>query len=181
VNLRRTITSTWVAAVVLGCGTEADDFYRGRRFPVATLSTEDQVRVYRAALGGPFTMGDPTLRLLLDTLYLPRDDGLAGGRPIPAALISALRTADVIHGTCTVPVTKARSALVCPAERAGYAVRVSEPFAIGADSVQVHVVVEQYAIPGGPQSERLRFERAYYVVRGRGGWRAAREARLPQP
>lgn len=148
---------------------------------MATLSIEDQLRVYRAALSGPFTMGDPSLWLLVDTLFLPRDEGLAGGRRVPQELITAFRGADLIHGTCSVPVTKSRTALVCPAERAGYVFRVSEPFGVGVDSVRVHIVVEQYAIPGGPQAERLRFERAYDVIRGRNGWRAAREARLPPP
>lgn len=96
-------------------------------------------------------------------------------------LRSALRAAGVSKGTCTIPVTKARDPLVCEASRAGYAVRVSDLFALGRDSVQVSVVVEQYAIPNGPRAERLRFERAYHVVRRAGRWRAVREARMPQP
>jgi hypothetical protein len=63
-------------------------------------------------------------------------------------------------------------------------VRFSAPFALGAerrDSLQVHVVVQQYAIPKGPVAERLRFERAYHVARRGQTWRAVREARLPQP
>lgn len=139
------------------------------------------VGVYRAALAGPFTLGDPALSILVDTLFLPRGTGLAGGTPLPAELIAAMRTANLVQGTCAVPVQKAREPLVCRAPRAGYVTRLSQPYALGPDSVQVHVVVEQYAIPGGPRAERLRFERAYHVIRRGGTWRAVREARLPQP
>ena len=75
--------------------------------------------------------------------------------------------------------------LICRAERAGYVVRFSQPFALGAggghDSAQVHLVVQQFAIPNGPMAERLRFERAYHVARRGSTWHAVREARLPQP
>lgn len=165
-----------------GCGRKDADAYRGARFEVAALPPADLAGVYRAALGGPFTMGDPSLSILVDTLWLPRGTGLSGGMPMPPAVRAALRDAGVAQGTCTVPVAKTREALVCPAPRPGYVVRLSEPFAVSRDTVQVHVVVEQYAIPGGPRAERLRFERAYLVSRrAGGGWRATREARLPQP
>ena len=137
--------------------------------------------VYRAALGGSFTMGDPTLSILVDTLLLPRQAGLAGGTPIAPELLAALRSAGVVQGTCSIPVQRSRQPLVCDARRAGYAVRLSDLFALGKDSVQVNVAVEQYAIPYGPRAERLRFERAYHVVRRGQGWRAVREARMPQP
>lgn len=171
-----------VTAFAGGCGRTHEDAYRGGRLEVATLPAADLVGVYRAALGGPFTMGDPALSVLVDTLWLPRAAGLSGGTPMPADVRAALRDAGVVQGICTVPVTKTRQALVCPAARAGYAVRLSEPFAVSADTVQVHLVVEQYAIPDGPRAERLRFERAYVVARrAGGGWRAVREARLRQP
>lgn len=165
-----------------GCGTRDEDAYRGARLEVAALPVNDLVGIYRAALDGPFTMGDPSLSILVDTLWLPRGMGLAGGTAMPPAVRTALQDAGVVQGTCTVPVTKGREALVCPAPRAGYAVRLSEPFAVQRDTVQVHVVVEQYAIPAGPRAERLRFERAYRLARqAGGGWRAIREARLRQP
>lgn len=165
-----------------GCGRKDAEAYRGARLEVAALPPADLADIYRAALGGPFTMGDPSLSILVDTLWLPRETGLSGGTPMPPAVRAALRDAGVVQGTCTVPVTKTREALVCPAPRPGYVVRLSEPFAVSRDTVQVHVVVEQYAIPGGPRAERLRFERAYLVGRRPGGgWRATREARLPQP
>jgi hypothetical protein len=102
---------------------------------------------------------------------------------MPAELLSALRQSGLVKGTCTVPVRNTREPLVCPADRAGYVVRFSELFGKGAkpDSVQVHLVIQQYATPTGARAERLRFERAYYVARRGSAWRAVREARLPQP
>jgi hypothetical protein len=155
--------------------------YRGAGLDVANLPVADAVAVYRAALGGSFTLGDPSLSILVDSLLLPREPGLAGGTPMPAELRSALRNAGLSKGSCTIPVTRTREPLVCEAQRAGYAVRMSDLFALGRDSVQVSVVVEQYAIPNGPRAERLRFERAYHVARRGNSWRAVREARMPQP
>ncbi len=167
--------------VVAACSPSDESMYRGGKLSVATLTVSDAVGVYRATLGGSFTLGDPSLSILVDPTLLPRTPGLAGGNALSTDVLSAIRADGVVRGTCTVPVQKAREALVCPAERAGYAVRFSAPFAIGPDSVQVHMVAEQYAIPNGPRAERLRFERAYHVVRRGSEWRALREARLPQP
>ena len=168
-----------IAAV--GCARNEMPAYRGAGLEQASLPIDDAVAVYRAALGGSFTLGDPSLSILVDSLLLPRQPGLAGGAPMPADLRSALRAAGLSKGSCTIPVTKTRQPLVCTAARAGYAVRVSDIFALGPDSVQVSVVVEQYAIPNGPRAERLRFERAYHVVRRGNAWRAVREARMPPP
>lgn len=175
------------SAVVVGmtlsaCAPERENFYRGGARDVAGLHATDLALVYRAALAGSFNVSDPGLWVLVDTLYLPRTEGLTGGTPIPAEQMRAIRRLDVVKGSCTVPLqARGRGALVCDAGHPGYAVRFSQPFALGNDSVQVHVVVEQYAIPGGPQLERLRFERAYQVVRRGSSWRAVREGRLPQP
>ena len=155
--------------------------YRGAGLDVAHLPIADAVSVYRAALGGSFTLGDPSLSILVDSLLLPREPGLAGGTPMSAELRSALRDAGLSKCSCTIPVMKTREPLVCAAQRAGYAVRLSDLFSLGRDSVQVSVVVEQYAIPSGPRAERLRFERAYHVARRGTSWRAVREARMPQP
>lgn len=169
------------ACVFTGACAEPESDYRGAGLRVADLSLGDRVSLYRAALGGSFRMDDPSLFILADTLMLPRDASLVGGNPMSSELLGALRAAGVVKGTCTVPATKTRGALLCDAPRAGYVVRFSEPFARGADSVQVHLVVQQYATPTGPRSERLRFERAYQLARVGTTWRAVREARLPQP
>ena len=177
------------AIILLACGTMASkcerepEVYRGPRLEVARLPADDIVGAYRAALASSFTLNDPTLSLLVDPLFLPRSEGLAGGDTMPARLRSALQRHGVVKGTCTVPVQRNRTPLVCRAGFPGYVVRFSEPLALGArqDSVQVHLVVQQYAIPKGPAAERLRFERAYHVVRRGQSWRAVQEARLPQP
>lgn len=170
-----------ILLVAAACGPSDESTYRGGKLPTAPLSVSDAVGVYRATLGGSFTLGDPSLSILVDPTLLPRTPGLAGGDAMSPETLAALRANGVAQGNCTVPVQKARDALVCPAARAGYAVRFSAPFALGPDSVQVHMVAEQYAIPNGPQAERLRFERAYHVVRRGSAWRALREARMPPP
>jgi hypothetical protein len=174
--------SSILLLTLAGCTPEAENFYRGGTRDVASLPAADLASAYRAALAGSFTVSDPGLWILVDTLYLPRTEGLAGGSPIPAEQMRAIQALDVVKGSCTVPEqTRGRGALVCDVGHPGYAVRFSEPFALGQDSVQLHLVAEQYAIPGGPQLERLRFERAYQVVRRGSAWRAVREGRLPQP
>lgn len=185
------VTSALVrcALISLACGTMASkcerepEAYRGPRLQVAPLAADDIVGAYRAALASSFTLSDPTLSLLVDPLFLPRAEGLAGGDSMPRALRAALQRQGLTKGICQIPVQRNRTPLVCRASLPGYVVRFSEPFALGGqrDSVQVHLVVQQYAIPRGPVAERLRFERAYHVARRGQSWRAVREARLPQP
>ena len=177
------------AAILLGCGVMAfkcereREAYRGPGLLPATLSADDVAGAYRAALGSALPLGDPTLSLLVDPLFLPRNEGLAGGDSMPAAIRSALQRHRLVQGSCQVPVERNRTPLVCRASRPGYVVRFSAPLALATrnDSVQVHLVVQQYAIPKGPVAERLRFERAYQIVRRGRAWRAVGEARLPQP
>ena len=181
--VRRVLTCLTCAAVGFGRAPEPAPTYRGTGLEVEPLPPKDVVGVYRAALAAAFSLGDPALSLLVDPVLLPRTAGLAGGDTMPPAVRSALQRHRVVKGTCQVQVERTRTPLVCRADRPGYVVRLSPPFALGAghDSVQVHLVVQQYAVPGGPVAQRLRFERAYHLVRGGPTWRAVREARLPQP
>jgi hypothetical protein len=169
-----------VCATLLSCE-RPQSAYRGAGLGVAALPLQDQVQVYRAALGGSFRLDDPTLSILADTTLLPRDAGLSGGEAISPDLLAALRNGGVVKGVCKVPEQRNREALICDAARAGYVARFSAPFAKGRDSVQVHLVVQQYATPTGPRAERMRFERAYQLARTGSTWRAVREARLAQP
>lgn len=169
-----------IAAIAAACDPPSVA-YRGAGLQVDTLPPIDLVAVYRATLAGSFTLDDPTLSLLVDPLLLPRSATLAGGDTMPAAIVAGLRATGVVQGVCKLPVRTTRMPLVCRAERPGYVARFSEPFKLGPDSVQVHLVVQQYAIPSGPAQERLRFERAYHVARRGPTWRAVREARLSQP
>jgi len=174
------LVGVWIASA---CGPDKPSAYRGAGLQVATLPANEVVPIYRAALAGSFMLDDSTLFILADPTYLPRAAGLTGGDSVPVQLLAALRQSGLVKGMCTVPVRNTREPLICPAERAGYAVRFSQPYAMGngPDSVQVHLVIQQYATPAGMRAERLRFERAYYVARRGSAWRAVREARLPQP
>ena len=179
---RRVLISLTCATMGFTCAREPE-LYRGAGLRVDSLPPNDVVQVYRATLAAAFSLGDPALSLLVDPTLLPRAEGLVGGDTMPSAVRSALQRHRLVKGTCQVPLERTRTPLVCRADRPGYVVRLSSPFALGAghDSVQVHLVVQQYAIPRGPVAERLRFERAYQLVRSGPTWRAMREARLPQP
>jgi hypothetical protein len=182
--LRRVLVGFACAALgAAGCARSEPEAYRGPGLREASLPPNDVAGAYRAALASAFSLDDPALWLLVDPLLLPRGAGLAGGDTMPPAIRSALQRHRLVKGTCQVPIEKARTPLVCRADRPGYVVRLSAPLALGAghDSVQVHLVVQQYAVPRGPVAERLRFERAYHLVRRGPTWRAMREARLPQP
>jgi hypothetical protein len=165
---------------VVGCA-EAPRDYRGAGLPNASLPASECAAIYRAALAGSFQLEDPTLSILADTLLLPRASGLAGGERMPEDVLAAMRRIGLIKGTCALPETRTRAPLICEAPRPGYVVRFSAPFARHPDSVQVNIAVQQYATPISPPQERMRFERAYQIARTESGWRAVREARLPQP
>ncbi len=166
----------------MGCNEKVVD-YRGAGLRVDTLPTDEIVNVYRAALAGSFTLTDPGLSLLVDPVLLPRASGLSGGDTMPPELVSKLQRTGLVRGVCRVPLHNTPMPLVCRADQAGYVVRFSPPYAMANhDTVQVHLVVQQYAIPNGPVAERMRFERAYQLARRDAAtWHATREARLPQP
>ncbi|MEX2177446.1 MAG: hypothetical protein WD801_01970 [Gemmatimonadaceae bacterium] len=168
------------ASVATACGKPQTD-YRGAGLSEAPLPLDDVVSIYQTALAASFTLRDPNLSILLDPTLLPRSAGLAGGDSVPAELVAALRGRGLVKGMCRVQEQKSRIPLVCRAERAGYVARFSEPLALGIDTVQVYLVVQQYSLPGGPTAERFRFERAYHVVKTGSSWRAVREGRLPEP
>ena len=59
--------------------------------------------------------------------------------------------------------------------------RFSEIFGLGGgtDSVQVYLAATRYRHTPREPAELLSFERAYRIVRVRGEWRVASEARMP--
>jgi hypothetical protein len=181
--MRRLAIGLACVTLAVGCLSDHDDSYRGAGLQPATLPDNEVARAYRAAIGGAFDLRDPSLSILIDPVLLPRSQGLAGGDTMPPSLQSALVRLGVSKGTCRIPIQAKGPPLVCRAERPGYVVRFSAPLASRAigDTVQVYLVAQQYAIPGGPVEQRLRFERAYQLVRSNGNWRAIGEARLPQP
>ena len=167
--------------VAAGCSKGKVQDYRGAGLPADTILLNDQVLVYRAMLWASFPMDDPSLIILADPLLLPRSEGLFGGDAMPSEVLSAMKAMGVVKGTCQLPVRATAVPLACPAERPGYVVRFSEPFRLGRDSLQVHLAAQNYTVTNGPKIERIRFERAYYLVRTPTGWRAVREARMPAP
>src|SRR5918999_2936162 len=100
--LRRAMIPIACAGMALGCPREPEA-YRGRGLRVDTLPVNDVVRVYRAALGGSFSLDDPSLSLLVDPVLLPRGMGLAGGDSMPPAVRSAPHRQRLAHGARQAP------------------------------------------------------------------------------
>jgi hypothetical protein len=178
--LRRGSCFTLALAALAACESDEERrVVRGAGLDVAGLSATEQARVYRAAAGAAFDLG-PGLVLLAHPLLLPREAGMAGGDSVPAAVIRAMRDAGTIAGTCD-PAPPPRGELPrCDASAAGYIVRFSDVLRISHDTVQVYLDAEQYTIPGAPPQQIFQFEKAYQIVRQGGGWRVAREGRVPE-
>ena len=168
-----------IAVVSSTACTKEDSSVRGRGLSVATLPPASQAHVYEAAVRASFEVDDQALSLLLDPRELPRDVGLAASTRLPDAVAAELRQRGVTKGTCEPP-TVPKGVPVCTAALPGYVVRFSPVFAIKGDSVQVYVYVQKYDIAGGEKSDRLRFERAYQVVKRGSEWKAVREGRVPK-
>ena len=159
-------------------GDEGDDkVVRGRGLKPMQLRDDSEVAVYRAAIGASFEAG-PGLTVLLHPRKLPRGAGIAGGDPVPASLVRALREAGVVQGTCEPP--GGRDTPRCEAPAAGYVVRGSDVFRGTADTVLFHFSAERYATPTSGPQEALRFEKIFQMVPRGNEWRVAREARAPE-
>ncbi len=165
----------------VGCTKGKVEDYRGTGLPVETLLLNDQILIYRAVLWASFPMDDPNISILVDPLYLPRSEGLIGGDAMPNEVTAAMKAMGVVKGSCVLPVRESPAPLSCPAERPGYVVRFSQAYRLGRDSLQVHMAAQNYAVANGPKLERMRFERAYILVRTATGWKAVREAKMPNP
>lgn len=183
----RTINRIVIAGVALlavtGCKKGKVEEYRGVGLPVETLMLNDEILVYRAMLWAAFPMNDPNISIFVDPLYLPRSEGLAGGDALSNETINAMKAMGVVKGTCQLPVIDSPVPLTCPADKPGYVVRFSQPYRMGAgrDTLQVHMAAQNYTVPNAEKIEKVRFERAYIMVRTPTGWKAAREGRLPSP
>ena len=150
---------------------------RGRGMKVMDLRDDSEVALYRAAIGASFETG-PGLTVLLHPRRLPRTAGIAGGEPVPASLVKALREGGVVQGTCEPPGT--RDTPQCDAPAAGYVVRGSDVFRGSGDTVVFHFSAERYATPTSGRQDALRFEKIYQLVPRGNEWRVAREARAPE-
>jgi hypothetical protein len=169
--------------LLLACGKsdEGPPAFRGPGLRVAPLNVNQQAAINAAALSAAFNP-DPSLSLLIDPVYLPRTEGLAGGTTVAPALIARMKERGTVRGTCQIPRDSTRTVPLCPAPLSGYVVRFSEIFGLGGgtDSVQVYLAATRYRHTPREPAELLSFERAYRIVRVRGEWRVASEARLPR-
>jgi len=178
---RRLPVGIAVLAILTACGADDDsNTVRGRGLNVSQLSAIARAHVYEAALRAAFDVDDPSLSLLLDSRELPRGVGLAPGGTIPDTTTSEMRRRGVTKGACQPPLEGKRGPTRCSAALPGYVVRFSPVFMLRGDSVQVYLYAQKYDTPGSAVTERLRFERAYQVVRRGDDWRAVREGRVPK-
>lgn len=184
--MHRLIRAAGVAGfgvAMFACGPRPEESYvRGHGLAVADLPVHDQVAIYQEAVGGAFTVGDPSLYLLLNPRFLPRTAGLAGGEPMGPQLRNALLDSRIAQGTCEPPVTSGTpKAARCRAPMDGYVVRFSPALRLAADTIEVYLVVQRYSMPGSASASTLEFERVYKLVKHASGWDAVAEGRIAKP
>lgn len=181
-NVRQFVMMIPLAAIAAGCTSGNDaNVARGRGLKATSLSPAAEARVYEAAAGSAFDLGDPSLSLLLDPRRLTRAEGYAPGPTVPSSVVAAMRDIGMIKGTCQPTIGGKRRTPLCKAATPGYLLRFTDILRVGGDTVEVYMAVRQYDTPSSGASAALEFERAYQVV-GRGtSWRSIREARIPKP
>ncbi len=157
------------------------DYVRGPGLKVAGLPVRDQVAIYQEAVGGAFTVGDPSLYLLLNPRLLPRTAGLAGGEPMSPTLRNAILMSGLAQGTCEPLVTDPPKVAHCRAQLPGYVVRFSPVLRLPGDTMEVYLYVQRYSTPTSVGIDRLDFERLYKVVKHPTGWDAVMEGRIEHP
>jgi hypothetical protein len=154
---------------------------RGAGLPVATLSEADRAAAYAVVLRGTFDIA-PGLVLLLDRAILPRGRDEPATDTLSPGVVRALSATGVTQGTC-VPASGARGvAPICPGAAAGYAVRFSDPYRAGRDTIQVFVTAERFR-PSRDTTGRqppLHLEQRYSLRKRGGRWEVARKDRLVQ-
>jgi hypothetical protein len=165
-------------ALASACGGPASKDVRGRGLTVANLPASTQAQIYEAAARGSFDLDNTSI--LVDRRMLPRVIGLAPAGTVSSDIVAEMRRRNAIKGTCQPPLTGTRGTVHCAADIPGYVVRFSPVFALRGDSVQVYVYAQKYDTPSSGNSEVLRFERAYQVVKRGDAWQAAREGHVPK-
>ncbi|MBC7896838.1 MAG: hypothetical protein H7066_15585 [Cytophagaceae bacterium] len=164
----------------LACSAPAPqaDTSRSNGLPVATLSVEQQVAVYDAAIRAAFDVS-PDLFLVSHQRRLPEGAGLDGGDTLPAALGAGLERGGLTHGSCDPVRSTGQRAPLCPVARSGYIIRATEIFQAGGDTLRMNFRSELYAASQGSGQEPFAFEMAYKLVpRAAGTWRVVAEGRV---
>lgn len=178
--LARSLRHSALATVLLAAcvANEDDNFVRGHKLRVASMTADARIAVYKAALGAAFDLRDPALTLLLDRRKLPRVGGMAEDGRLSGPVANGLRERNVVQGVCEPPITTSRKTPVCTARGPGYIVRFSDVLARGGDSVEVYLAVQKFDTPNSGGSESLRFERAYQLARHGDSYEPTQEARV---
>ncbi len=164
----------------LACSAPATqaDTSRSGGLPVASLSVEQQVAVYEAAIQAAFDVG-PDLFLVTHQRRLPAGAGLEGGDALPAALGAGLERAGLTRGSCDPVRSTGQRAPLCPVERSGYIIRATEIYQGGGDTLRMNFRSELYAAAQGSGQEPFAFEMAYKLIpRAPGQWRVVAEGRV---
>jgi hypothetical protein len=178
--VRIVIAATFAAGALVACkGRDDSNVVRGKGLEVASFDPATAARVYEAAARGSFDVDNTSL--LLDRRRLPLGIGLDDGGPLDSAVVSEMQTRGTVKGVCEPPLEGTVGAPKCTAEYPGYVVRFSTIFSLGKpDSVQVYIFSQKYDTPKSGNNDRLRFERAYQIVRTGDSWRAVREGYVPK-
>ncbi len=178
----RVLVACAAAAGLAACSQQpTENYVRGHGLQVAQLSIRDQVAIYQEAVGGAFSVGDPSLYLLLNPRFLPRTAGLDGGDPLSPELRNAILASGLAQGTCEPLVTTPPKVAHCRAQLAGYVVRFSPVLRMPGDTMEVYLYVRRYSTPTSVGIDRLDFERVYKVVKHATGWDAVVEGRVEHP
>ena len=179
----RTRTGVAVASLLyvsLACSDGAPDdsnVARGRGLKPAAPTPATEAAIYDAAVRASFDV-DPSLVLFVHARRLPRTAGYAGGDPMPATLVTALRDRGVVRGVCEPKHEAARDTPRCAGSQAGYVIRASPVVQAGRDTLQINFAAEAFAPETGARPPALRFEKIYQLVRDGTAWRVVREARV---
>lgn len=166
-----------LSATAIACGgAEKPASSRGAGLAVATESPTAAAAAYAAALGGAFDLG-PGLVLLLDPVLLPDAHSADTARALDDAVARALRSRDVVRGTCRPTTTNVKAAPICPAQQPGYVVRVSQLFRAGGDTLQLYIAAERYRPSHDTTGYQapLHLEQRYHITPRGSGWRVARK------
>lgn len=178
---RRAVLLALATTSLAACGGSADARpradARGRASEVVKLQPARQAAAYEAALRTSFDLR-PELLLVLDPVKLPAQGGYEEGGEVAPALAAALVQAGTVRATCAPMRRDAARAPRCSLPNAGYAVRVSDVFRAGGDTLRLFVTAERVQ-PASDSSyvKAFAFEGRYLIVATDSGWRVVRAAR----